>query len=152
MKVLNKVLIGVASLAMLTACASKCDYATFNSKAKEAVASSKEVTYSQVVVSGWSKDENGKKEDYDKITVKFDKGAYVTVKGLLDSTAKEIATAAMLNLTFASLIPESEDYAYYAGSTFKVEDKDGNTESWNKYGLLVKTTGEDSKLTISYKK
>ena len=31
MKVLNKVLIGVASVAMLTACASKTDYDTFKS-------------------------------------------------------------------------------------------------------------------------
>lgn len=152
MKVLNKVLIGVASLAMLTACASKCDYATFNSKAKEAVASAKEVSYSKVVLDGWAKDDNGEKQDFDKITVKFEKGAYATIGGLLDSTAKEIAVAALLNATFATVIPEDEETTYYAGSTFKVTDKDGNKMEWNKYGLLTLSQSADSKYTVSYKK
>ena len=156
MKVLNKVLIGLTTVFMLTACASKTDYATFHSKAGEAYEKAKEVSFSKVVVSGWEKNDKGEKEEYDNVTVKFEKGTYSTIGGLLDSTAKEIALAAMLNFTFASVMPEDEDATYYAGSSFKVEgkDSDGNkaVETWNQYGLLTSMKSADGQLKVSYKK
>ena len=153
MKVLNKVLIGVASVAMLTACASKTDYATFHSKAGEAVEKSKEVSFSKVVYSGSYIDDDGKKQSYDNITVKFEKGVYSPTNV---SHLDEIAVAGVLLAARANLVGEGENTTYYAGSTFKtVYEKDGDKvqKLWNQYGLLtaVKYSNGDQ-LKVSYKK
>ena len=156
MKVLNKVLIGVASLAMLTACASKCDYAKFHEKAVAAYNESKSVSFSQVVVKGSAKDEDGEHK-FDNVTVKFENGAF---KATNITHLDEVFAAAMLSAMTADLIPEDSDVTYYAGSTFKIssQDEDGKgTMTWNKYALptVVKTTDKDggqTNYTVSYKK
>ena len=153
MKVLNKVLIGVASLAMLTACASKTDYASFHSKAVEAAEKAKEMSYSQVVVSGSYVDEDNKKQEYNNVTVSFDKG---TFKAGNLTHLDEVAVALVLNLSTANLVGEEENTTYYAGSSFKtVYEKDGNKETttWNQYGLLATVKSSDGdNLKVSYKK
>ena len=156
MKVLNKVLIGVASLAMLTACASKTDYASFHEKAVAAFKEAKEVSFSEVVLKGTSKDEDGEHK-YDGLTIKFEKGSF---KATNISHLDEVAAALMLSFLTADLIPEESDVTYYAGSTFKVvsQDEDSKgTMTWNKYALptAVKTSDKDgnqSNYTVSYKK
>ena len=95
MKVLNKVLIGVASVAMLTACASKTDYASFHSKAVEAGEKAKEVSFSKVVLSGSYVDEDGKKQSYDNVTIKFEKGSYAA-GGLTDTTLAQAGAVVYL--------------------------------------------------------
>ncbi len=153
MKVLNKVLIGVASVAMLTACASKTDYATFHKKAQEAAEKAKEVSFSAVTVSGSYVDDDGKKQNWDKITVQFDKG---TFKAGNISHLDEVAVALMLTGSVAQLIAEADNTTYYAGSTFKVvyeKDSDKSTALYNQYGLLTSAKSSDgSDLKVSYKK
>ena len=154
MKVLNKVLIGVASVAMLTACASKSDYATFHSKAVEAGEKAKEVSFSKVVLSGSYVDEDGKKQSYDNVTIKFEKGSYAA-GGLTDTTLAQAGAVIYLTAMQAQLVGESEYNTYYAGSSFKVVyEKDGNKETtlWNQYGLLTSVKSGSDSLKVSYKK
>ena len=154
MKVLNKVLIGVASVAMLTACASKTDYASFHSKAQEAAEKAKEVSFSKVVLSGSYVDDDGKKQEYNDVTVNFSKGSY-GAGGLTNTTLEQAAAVAYLSLMQAQLVGESEYNTYYAGSSFKVVyEKDGNKETtlWNQYGLLTSVKSGSDSLKVSYKK
>ena len=154
MKVLNKVLIGVASVAMLTACASKSDYATFHSKAVEAGEKAKEVSFSKVVLSGSYVDEDGKKQSYDKVQVMFKEGLFQT-ESLAKTTIEQGLALILLNANQAQLVGESENNTYYSGSSFKVVyEKDGNkqTTQWNKYGLLTSVKDADSNLKVSYSK
>ena len=154
MKVLNKVLIGVASVAMLTACASKTDYDTFKSKAADAVAKKGEASWKSAVFSGTYIDDNGKKQSYDNINLNMDKGVFQATNV---SHLDEVAVSTLLNTVLrADYVGNDENTTYYAGSTFKtVYEKDGDkTEKlWNKYGLLtaVKYSSGDS-LKVSYKK
>ena len=153
MKVLNKVLIGVASLAMLTACASKTDYSSFHSKAVEAAEKAKEVSFSKVVVSGSYVDEDNKKQEYNDVTVLFEKG---TFKPTVATHLEEVAVALVLNFSTANLVPEAENTTYYAGSSFKVVyEKDGDKETslYSQYGLLTSVKSSDGdNLKVSYKK
>lgn len=154
MKVLNKVLIGVASVAMLTACASKTDYASFHSKAVEAGEKAKEVSFSKVVLSGSYVDEDGKKQSYDNVTIKFEKGSYAA-GGLTDTTLAQAGAVVYLTAMQAQLVGESENNTYYAGSSFKVvyeKDGDKTTTLWNQYGLMTSVKSGSDQLKVSYKK
>ena len=154
MKVLNKVLIGVASVAMLTACASKTDYATFHSKAVEAGEKAKEVSFSKVVLSGSYVDKDGNKQSYDNVTIKFEKGAYAA-GGLTDTTLAQAGAVVYLSAMQAQLVGESENNTYYAGSSFKVvyeKDGDKTTTLWNQYGLMTSVKSGSDQLKVSYKK
>ena len=154
MKVLNKVLIGVASVAMLTACASKTDYASFHSKAVEAAEKAKEVSFSKVVLSGSYVDEDGKKQSYDNVQIKFEKGSFAA-GGLTDTTLAQAAAVLYLTAMQAQLVGESENNTYYAGSSFKVvyeKDGDKSTTLWNQYGLMTSVKSGSDQLKVSYKK
>ena len=150
MKVLNKVVIGMASLVLLTACAPKTTYAKFHEKAVAAVEKAKEKSFS-VTIKGTYKDDNGNKKDYDNVTVKWNKGSYeATNVTHLD----EVAAAILLNLSTADLVGESDKITYYAGSTFKIVQKDDNgssTTTWSKFGLPTSVKDSDSNLKITYK-
>ncbi|MBP5574617.1 MAG: hypothetical protein J6X50_02600 [Bacilli bacterium] len=141
-------MLAVATFA-LAACAPKVDYAKFHELAVEAANKAKDVSYSKVVLDGYTKDEDGKKEEWDKITVKFSKG---TFEATALTHLEEIGAALYLNVMVAQTVGESENYTYYAGGSFKLEVKDGDTYQWNEYGLLTSVTGSDSKLTVSYTK
>ena len=150
MKVLNKVVIGMASLVLLTACAPKCSYADFHSKAVAAMEKAKEKSFS-VTIKGTYKDDNGDKKEYDNVALKWEKGAftYTNVTHL-----DEVAAAIVLNVITADVIGENENSTYYAGSTFKVVTKDDNgtsTTTWNKFALPTQIKGSDSNLKITYK-
>ncbi len=153
MKVLNKMLIGVASVAMLTACASKTDYDSFHKKAVEAAEKAKEVSYSAVTVSGSYVDNDGKKQDWDKITVSFDKGIF---KPTNLTHVDEITIAGILNLATAQLVGNTDNTTFYAGSSFKVvyeKDDTKSTKLYNQYGLLTSSKSSDGdNLKVSYKK
>ena len=149
MKVLNKIVIGLASLAMLTACASKVSYSEFHEKAVAAVAKAKDQNFDVTV--------NGKSgsTEYKDVKVVWDEAFAATTITHLD----EVAVALMLNMLTADLVAEDEDTTYYAGSTFKTETKsdDGNgTCTWDKYGLptsIKGTSGEDKiDITVKYSK
>lgn len=150
MKVLNKVVIGMASLVLLTACAPKTTYAEFHAKAVSAVEKAKEKTFT-VTLKGTYKDDNGEKKNYDNITVNWNKGSFEATSALhLD----EVFLALTLTALRADVIAESDNTTYYAGSTFKTVTKDDNgtsTVTWNKFGLPTQMKDADSNLKISYK-
>ena len=135
----------------LSACASKCDYAKFHELAVEATKKAKDVSFSKVVIDGYET-ENGKKQDFDNITIKFSGGVYsaITLTHL-----EESAAALLLTSLQASVIGEDKSVEYYAGGSFKVvgtgDNKDAKME-WNQYGLLTSMSDKDSKLTVKYSK
>ena len=140
----------------LAGCAAKVDYAKFNEKAKAAAEKAKDVSFSKVVLKGYYT-EDGKKEDYDGVEIKFEKGTFLPKSGVSvsEAYAKEVSAAFLLNFYVASAIPEDKDTTYYAGSTFKivsVDDDDKVTAQWNKYGLLTSIKDKDSKITVKYSK
>ena len=147
-------MLAVATFA-LAACAPKVDYAKFHELAVKAAEKAKEASFSKVVLDGYTKDEDGKKEEFDNITLKFEKGSYsATSLTHLD----EVAVAIMLQALVAENIPEAEKdekVTYYAGGSFKVEAEEDGKKSvmeWNDLGLLTSMTGDDSKLTVKYSK
>ena len=133
----------------LSACASKCDYAKFHELAVEAAKKAKDVSFSKVVFSGYYT-ESGKKQQYDGVTIKSSKGAFVP--GL---AADEIVVAALLEAAMASVMPEDNSVNYYAGGSFKItgtgDNKDKKME-WNQYGLLTSYSAKDSKYSVKYSK
>ena len=147
-------MLAVATFA-LAACAPKVDYAKFHDLAVKAAEKAKEASFSKVVVDGYMKDEDGNKETFDKITVKFEKGAYAATS---ITHLDEVAVAIMLQALVAENIPDAdkdEKVTYYAGSTFKVEAEEDGKKSvmeWNDLGLVTSMTGDDSKLTVKYTK
>ena len=149
-------MLAVATFA-LAACASKVDYDKFIEKAKEAAEKSKEVSFSEVVLDGYYT-EDGKKQNIEKITIRFEKGAFATKSAALSAPvayAEELVYVAMLEGLRAQNMPKSDKATYYAGSTFKVVYEDGDdkgTYEYNQYALLTAIKGDDSKLTVSYKK
>ena len=164
MKILNKVVIGMASLVLLTACGpSKVSYDKFHEKAVEALKA--ENGYTKAVLNGSVSGEDGGV----KYEVEF-KDYEVTglTNGHIDLTKLSIADAAALltdtkkamgyglvNYDAAS-VKNDEGTTYYAGDTFKCEFKDGDekgTVSFNKYGLLQSLKGkyESGKADISVK-
>ena len=150
-------MLAVATFA-LTACASKVNYEEFHKKAVEAVEKAKDVSYSKVVVGGYTKDEDGKKEEFDNVEIRFEKGAYATKSALLSDPvayASEGILVGMLTALRADMIGEEENTTYYAGSTFKVvSEKDGDkyTAEWNEFGLLTSMDGDGTKYTVKYTK
>ena len=151
MKLKVLTLIG-AGLFALTACGGKAvTYDEFHQKAVEAYNSSKEVSYSKVVLDGSYKDSDGKTQKFDKLTISFDKGLYVPTNAL---HADEDLAAIAMNLTFASLEGNSEDTKYYVGGFKSVYEKDDSklTKQWNKYGLVTSIVSGDTKFSVSYSK
>ena len=155
MKVLNKVVIGMASLVLLTACAPKTTYADFHEKA--VAAAKKDSGYTKAVVNGTSKSGNTTYE-FKNVELKVTNGRYdvtnVTLSEVANYTAEQLAAYALIAVEAQSVTEKQQDdeskgtVTYYAGSTFKVVAKDDNgsaTYTWNKFGLLktLKSTGDN---------
>ena len=118
----------------------------------KAAEKAKEVTFSKVVLSGSAKDDEGKTQKFDNITIKFEKGTFVATN---ITHLDEVGAALLLNGVQAVGVPEEKDTTYYAGNGFKVEYKaeDGKkTATWNTQGLLTSTVDGDAKLTVKYSK
>ncbi len=134
MKILNKVVIGMATLCLLTACgAKKVDYSKFHEAAVEAA--KKENGLTKVVVDGKAKiKEDGKVTEYT-----FDKFEFTGfTNGRLsaaEKTAKMIGLVAegneakLIAFTYANttaeVVPETKDTTYYTGGFQVVMEDDG---------------------------
>lgn len=168
MKVLNKVVIGMASLCLLTACGpSKISYDKFHEKAVEAA--KVENGYTKVTVNGKAKfveESNGKKTtveyEFDKVAVDgFTNGRMdaLTLGAKMAAyfaagQEKEIAALGLAAAT-AETIGNSDKLTYY---DFQVDEKDEDYTSsvkFDKNGLPVsyKFGGSGSgSLTLSWAK
>lgn len=150
-------MLAVATFA-LAACAPKVEYSKFHELATEAAKKAKDVSYSKVVVDGYEIDDEGKKQEWDNLEIRFEKGAYTTKSALLsdpEAYAKEAVAVLMLSAMTADMMPEDEHCTYYAGGSFKVvseEDGKKNTAEFNEYGLLTSLSGDDGKMTVKYSK
>ena len=134
MKILNKVVIGMASLCLLTACGpTKVDYDKFHEAAVEAA--KKENGYTKVVVDGKAKlKEDGKVTEYtfDKIEFTgFTNGrlsaAEKTAKmiGILaEGNEAKLIAFTYANLT-AELMPKDDKSTYYTGGFQVTAEDDG---------------------------
>lgn len=167
MKVLNKVVIGMASLVLLTACAPKCSYAQFHEKA--VAAAEKDSGYTKAVVNGTAKNGNTTYE-FKNVELKVTNGRYdisnVTLSELANYTAEQIAAYGMIGIEAKDVAEKQQGdeqesqgtVTYYAGSTFKLvvkDDKNSATYTWNKFGLLtsLKSSGEtETNLKVKWSK
>lgn len=126
-------------------CASKVDFATFKSKAEEAL--NKTCEYTKAKVKGSFKSGDTTTSIDFEATVK-DHLIYTTdIKYMAYCTAIDaasLATAAAADLT-------DSGYTYYAGSSFKATSST-ETYEWNEYGLLTSYAKDSSNITISYSK
>lgn len=140
MKILNKVVIGMATLCLLTACGpSKVSYAKFHEAAVEAV--KKEVSYTKVTVKGTSKASSVSVELDLEYTLKD--GQWEMTKG--DAVSALVGTV-LIGMT-ADLVTEDEKTTYYAGGGFKTVTKDGDdtgTVTWNANARLTSIKGKTS--------
>ena len=166
MKVLNKVVIGMAALTLLTACgAKKVEYSKFHEQAVEAAKA--ENGYTKVTVNGKAKmKEDGKVTEYtfDKIEIDgFTNGRMDALTAaskmaalLLDGSEVKIIAFSLSQAT-AEIVPEDKDSTYYVGG-FQVDSKDGEQKStvkFDKNGLPTsyKYSGEGSgSITLSWSK
>ena len=141
-------MLAVASFCLM-GCASKCDYAKFHEKATAV-----------------------KEHSFKKATVKVDGsssliGISVAVKGdayfiynggweqdkSKDVEAAVLTAASLYIAQRAALVDESDSLEYYAGTTFKVVDKDTKaTTEFNGFGLLTSYKSDSMKVSISYSK
>ena len=134
MKVLNKVVIGMASLCLLTACGpTKVDYDKFHNAAVEAA--KKENGYTKVVVDGKAKiKEQGKVTEYT-----FDKFEFTGfTNGRMDVATMAVKYAAVLaeaneakliafsfSMATAEAVAKSDKATYYTGGFQVVAEEDG---------------------------
>ena len=157
MKVLNKIVIGMASLVLLTACGpSKCSFEKYKEQAN--AASEKDPGYKKVVVKGSVKatvvgitaevkmDHTFEKDGDEWKMTKGEEGA--------GSAAALLAASAR---AWDHAVQENENATYYAGNGFKVEikgDEQNATYVYNSYGYMTssKASGDSEgsvKLTWS---
>lgn len=165
MKVLNKVVIGMASLALLAACGpSKVSYEKFHEKA---VAAAKlESGYTSAVLNGKMKStDDGKSVEFEFKDFKIEN----MTNGRIDITKLSLSDLAKLSeqmifaiglVSFEAVeIENDKDVTYYAGDTFKVtgKTKEGEgTYEFDKFGLVtsMKVKGEvtNGNLTVKWAK
>ena len=153
MKILNKVVIGMASLCLLTACgAKKLTYEKFHEKAVEAA--KVENGYTKVTVNGKAKfveESDGKKTtveyEFDKVAIDgFTNGRMdavtLTAKMVAYGLAGQDKEMAALGLAAgtAEVAPNSDKLTYY---DFQVDEKDGDYTSSTKF--------DKNGLPVSYK-
>lgn len=147
MKVLNKIVIGMASLVLLTACGpSKCSFDKYKEQAN--AASEKDPGYKKVVVKGSVKtslvgitaevklDHTFEKDGDDWKLTKGDEGA---------GAVAALAAASARAWDYA--VSENEDATYYAGNGFKVEiksDEQNATYVYNSYGYMTSSKASGS--------
>lgn len=165
MKVLNKVVIGMASLALLAACGpSKVSYEKFHEKAVEAA--KLESGYTSAVLNGKMKStDDGKSVEYEFKDFKVEN----MTNGRIDLTKLSLSDLAKLSeqmifaiglVSYEAVEVENDkDVTYYAGDTFKVSGKTKEAEGsyeFNKFGLItsMKVKGEitNGDLTVTWSK
>ena len=145
MKILNKVVIGMASLCLLTACGpSKCDYAKFHSEAVKA--QEKDPGYTKVTAKGEIKS-TLLSATVDAVLEKKN-GEWELTKG----DALSAVTLVTFVAATADTVPEDSESTYYCGNGFKVT-KGENVANYNASGYLtsIKESGGTS-LKFSYSK
>lgn len=147
MKKITKIAASLLAICSLASCASKCDFAKFQEKAKAV----EENPYKSAVVKGWYKDDGEKV----KINQEVKLTAKETTIGSLTDPGYLFALGVVGTTVATYAIAEMSNVTYYAGSTFKVvvENDDGKaTYTWNKYGLMTTEKGQDFSIRVSYKK
>ena len=154
MKILNKVVIGMATLVLLTACgAKKVDYDKFHAAAVEAAKN--DSGYTKAVVDGKATiKKEGKETTYtfDKIEITgYTNGRMDLVTlGLKVLSAKTEAEAVAIGFTSmpAEEVVKSDKFTYYTGPlTVKMVDDEGTeTVQYDKNGLTtsIKFSGDAS--------
>ena len=141
-------MLAVASFCLM-GCASKCDYAKFHEKATAVKAHS-----------------------FKKASVKVDSeseilGVTTSIKGTVkyiynggwqldanDDNKAAVQTAASLYIIMtAAAVSEDDGLEYYAGSSFKVVNKENKvTTEFNGFGLLTSYKSDNTTVKISYSK
>lgn len=149
-------MLAVATFA-LAACAPKVDYAKFHEKAVEAAKN--DPAYKKVTIKGSLKASGGGLSmdlKFDHVYEK-DGSSWKLTKGE-EGLLIEAAALSLVSIR-AEDVPESKDYEYYAGSTFKVVMKDGDDKStmtFDKYGYVTSEKGKadtgDADIKISWAK
>lgn len=149
-------MLAVATFA-LAACAPKVDYAKFHEKAVEAAKN--DPGYKKVTIKGSLKASGGGMSmdlKFDHVYEK-DGDSWKLSKGE-EGLLVEAAALSLVSLR-AEDVPESEDYEYYAGGSFKVVMKDGDdkaTVTFDKYGYVTSEKGKaengDLDIKVSWSK
>ena len=160
MKVLNKVVIGMAALVLLTACGpSKCSFEKFSEEAR--AAAEKDPGYNKVVVKGTVKAAAAGISAEVKLNHTFAKDE----DGDWEMTDGEAitATAALNYASYRAVMfcgdEAEEDATYYCGGGFKIvgKNEDGSaTLKFDSYGYLTsmkgKSNGSDVDVTVKWSK
>lgn len=152
MKVLNKVVLGMASLVLLTGCMSKTNYSDFHKKAVEA--EEKAPAYTKATAKGNVKQSIVGVETSIDVDVKFEKnedGDWEVKEG----SAAGAAIAALYLSYRASMVGDSGDITYYAGNGFKATAKDEDSATsyvFNQYGYVTSAKGnsDSGKLDLTF--
>ena len=135
-------MLAVATFA-LAACAPKVDYAKFHEKAVEAAKN--DPAYKKVTIKGSLKASGGGMSmdlKFDHVYEK-DGNSWKLTKGE-EGLIIEAAALSFVSLR-AEDVPESDEYEYYAGSTFKVVVKDGEDKAemtFDKFGYVTSEKGK----------
>ncbi len=152
MKVLNKVVIGMASLVLLTGCMSKTGYSDFHSKAVEAEKKAPE--YKKATAKGEIITTILSAETKVTVDCKFVKNSDGDWE--VDGENKDGALVAVFYLSFrASAVGDSGDYTYYAGSGgFKATSKNEDSAAsyvFNKFGYPTSVKGKSDSGNVNLK-
>lgn len=163
MKILNKVVIGMASLCLLTACGpTKVDYDKFHAQAVEAAKN--ENGFTKAVVNGRATiKQEGKKTEYtfDKIEITGFTNGRMDLLTLAAKVLSAKSEAEAVAIGFTSMpaeeVVKSDKFTYYTGPlTVKMEDDEGKEEvKYDKNGLTtsIKFSGDASgSVTIKWSK
>ena len=144
MKILNKVVIGMASLCLLTACGpSKVSYDKFHEKAVEAVKNAP--AYVKFTAKGTLK-ASSLSLTLDDVFEKKD-GEWTLTKG----DALDALVASMFAGMTADTVTNDEGTTYYAGGGFKAT-KDDNLAEWNSSGYITHYKADGSDVKFSWSK
>ena len=150
MKVLNKVMLGAASLVLLTGCMNKTNYSDFHEKA--VAAEEKAPEYKKATAKGTVYQTLLGAEVTVKVNCKFVKGEDGWE---VDGEKADGSLVAMWYLTYrASAVGNSGDYTYYAGNGFKVtaKDEDSSTSyTFNSYGYVTAAKGKSDSGKVDLK-
>lgn len=154
MKVLNKVVLGVAAMTLLVACGpSKVSFEKFQEDVR--VASAKDPNYVKAVVKGSAKAGIGglnMEAKFDHVFEKKDSGWEMT-KG---DAVTGVAALVYVNERAALYAgQENENATYYSGGGFKVELKgdDGtSTYVFDAYGYVTSVKGDGVNVTVKWSK
>ena len=151
MKVLNKVVLGMASLVLLTGCMSKTNYSDFHKKAVEAEEKAPE--YKKATAKGNVKLKVLTAEvsyDVDCKFVKNEDGDWE-----VDGEKGDGALTALAYLSYrASMVGDSGDITYYAGNGFKATAKDEDSSTsyvFNQYGYVTSAKGQSESGKVDLK-